>query len=174
MAPTLQPTRDGYETPPSLSAYLKDLTPCPRATYLARRYTRPSCKLFRILRRHTPDKLVLVTDLKVQRSITENDEELKGSFAMFALGNRALEALFQPKLVAVDAIAHGAEGANRWQLQEERKSALIRLGFIQGKEGGPTACLSCGGFGFFAVQEIGGELPYSTIVPPTYFNVVIQ
>ena len=138
-----------------------------------RHYTWPSCKLFHILRRHTPDKLVLVTDLKVQRSITENDDELKGSFAMFALGDRALEALLRPKLVAVDAIAHGAEGASRWQLQGERTSALIQLGLIQGKVGGPTACLSCGRFGFFAVQEIGGELPYSTVLP-TYFNVVIQ
>ena len=130
MAPTLQPTLDRYGIAPSLSAYLKDPTPCPRATYLARRYTRPSCKLFSILRHHLPDKLVLVTDQKAQRGITENEEELKGSIAMFLLVNPALETLLHPKLIAVGAIAHGAEGANRWQLREERISALIRLGLM--------------------------------------------
>ena len=60
-----------------------------------------------------PDHRFLVRDEEVQRRVAENDEELERGMAVFPLGDRALEALLQPELVAVGAVVHGAESTDR-------------------------------------------------------------
>lgn len=59
-----------------------------------------------------PDNIILVGHYEVQCSITEYDKELKHGVTMLLLGDGTLEALFQPELVAIGAVVHGAEGAN--------------------------------------------------------------
>ena len=71
-----------------------------------------------------PDNLLLISDNKVQRSIAENDAELKRGIAMFLLGYGALVALLQPKLAAIDAVVHGTKSSDRFS---RRASAIGQL-----------------------------------------------
>lgn len=73
----------------------------------------PSRKLFRIVFLHMPHNLSLVRNDEIQSSVTKDDEELKLGIAIFYVGERALEGLLHPELIAVGAVVHGTEGTNR-------------------------------------------------------------
>ena len=64
-------------------------------------------------------QLILISNRKIQRRITQDNTNIEFRLAVLLLGDGALEALLQPQLAAIGAVIHGAQRIHGYRARGE-------------------------------------------------------